>query len=187
MVSELEEAAEITHELIKEDVFYQKDNEKSEWISWVALLTMIMALISALGALLAGVTSNQLLITRTEAILELSHMESDRINFEILKSKHDILHVLNHPVDEAERTLVRNYQNHFGKLKKESVTDESQVQTTLLNHELFAIGVTLLSIAITLSGMSLVTNRKRIWVGSIVFGVIGASIVGFGVYRMLWY
>lgn len=48
MASELEEATEITHEFIKENIINQTDKEHSAWISWVALSTMIMALISAL-------------------------------------------------------------------------------------------------------------------------------------------
>ncbi len=50
MASELEEATEITHELIKENIINQTDKQHSAWINRVALSTMIMALISALGA-----------------------------------------------------------------------------------------------------------------------------------------
>lgn len=185
MMSELEEAAEVTHELIKEDLIHHAKNSTLSWIDKVALSTMIMALISALGALLAGVTSNQLLIERTASILKMTHMETDRINFEILKSKHDIYRVLRHPLNPEEKATVRRYQDHFKQLNNEVKEDNSEAKVKLKNHELFALGVTFLSIAITLSGMSLVTHRKRFWFIGLSFGSVGTCIVTFGIWRML--
>jgi NRPS condensation-like uncharacterized protein len=115
--------------------------------------------------LLAGVTSNQLLIERTEAILEVAHMETDRLNFELLKTKHAILKSLGETLDSGETGMINKYEVHFQQLNTETDADESNVKITIFNHELFAIGVTLSSIAITLSGMSLVTNRKQVWLG----------------------
>ena len=185
MISELEEAAEVTHDIIKEDLIHHARDTDLTWIDKVALSTMIMALISALGALLAGVTSNQLLIERTESILKMTHMETDRINFEILKSKHDMYKVLSQPINPLEKETVRRYQDHFKKLNDEAKTDNSQAKLTFKNHELFALGVTFLSIAITLSGMSLVTHRKRFWFIGLSFGSVGTAIVTFGVWQML--
>jgi hypothetical protein len=59
-----------------------------------------------------------------------------------------------------------------------------KVQATIFEHELFAIGVTLLSTAITLSGKSVVTKRGMIWAPGFVVGVIGASVVGSDVYKV---
>ncbi len=62
--------------------------------------------------------------------------------------------------------MINKYEVHFQQLSTETDVDESNVKITIFNYELFAIGVTLLSIAITLSGMSLVTNRKQVWLDS---------------------
>lgn len=181
MASEFTEAADAAQDLIKEELL----KGESQWISRVALSTMVMALLSALGALLAGVTSNELITERTKEILEVSQLEADRIHVELLKSKHEILTSLGTAVDNSEVEEIRKYQDEIEELKTEIEAEESKVQITIFEHELFAFGVTLLSIAITLSGISLVAKRKRIWAAGLVIGVIGAGLVGIGVYKML--
>jgi succinate dehydrogenase/fumarate reductase cytochrome b subunit len=47
------------------------------------------------------------------------------------------------------------------------------------------VGVTLLSIAITLSGMAIIANRQILWYVSIVFGTLGCGFVAWGLFRFL--
>ncbi len=47
-------------------------------------------------------------------------------------------------------------------------------------HNIFALGVPLLSIAITLSGMAIVVDRPLLWHVGIVFGVAGSGLVRAG-------
>ncbi len=185
MVSEFEEAAEVAHDLIKEELQKEGKDEKLLWIGLVSLSTMVMALLSALGALLAAVAANELMIERTKEILEISHLETDRINIELLKSKHAILTSLGEVPDSSEIERIRKYQDDNKKLKIDAEAEESIFQKAISEHELFAIGVTLLSIAIALSGMSLVAKRKMLWAVGLVFGVIGVSFVGVGVCKMI--
>ncbi len=99
MTSEIEEATEVAHALIKEEVQEENKDEKSQWIGLVSLSAMVMALLSALGALLAAVAANELMVERTKEILEISHLEADRIDIELLKSKHAILASLGEVLD----------------------------------------------------------------------------------------
>jgi hypothetical protein len=94
MSSELGETAEAARELIVEEM--QEKTETAEWVRKVALSAIVMALISAIGALLAGITANESLMERTEEILEVSRLESDRLHVEVLRSKHDVLRALGH-------------------------------------------------------------------------------------------
>lgn len=184
MEAEFEVAAEAAHDQIKEESLKDGEGEKSRWIAWVALSTMVMALLSALGVLLAGVAVNELMIERTKEILEVSHLEADRIDVELLKSKHAILTSLGETLDNSEIEKIRKYQDKIEELKTDVALEEARVQRTIFEHELFAIGVTLLSIAITLCGMSVITKRRKIWAVGLVIGVIGASFVGSGIYKM---
>mgnify|MGYP001166280400 FL=1 len=52
-------------------------------------------------------------------------------------------------------------------------------------HNIFALGVTLLSIAITLSGMAIVVDRPLLWHVGIVLGVAGSGLVARGIVRYL--
>ncbi|HJN26805.1 MAG TPA: DUF4337 family protein [Candidatus Latescibacteria bacterium] len=62
-----------------------------------------------------------------------------------------------------------------------------QVQVTMADakHNIFALGVTLLSIAITLSGMAIVVDRPLLWHVGIVLGVAGSGLVARGIVRYL--
>ena len=65
--------------------------EHPGWHKHVALIILIMALLSALVAVLASITAHQALIERTKEIIEVDIMEGDRIYVEVLKTKHEIL------------------------------------------------------------------------------------------------
>ena len=71
---------------------------------------MIMALFSAVGSLLAGVTANDILVDRTMEILEVSRLESDRVSIELLESKHQILTAMDQSVDPSEIEKIQRYK-----------------------------------------------------------------------------
>ncbi len=54
----------------------------------------------------------------------------------------------------------------------------------MFEHELFVIGVTLFSIAITLSGMAMVVQRRMIWGVGLVFGLVGVCVIALGIFKM---
>lgn len=61
-----------------------------------------------------------------------------------------------------------------------------KTKQAILEHELFAIGVTILSVAITLSGLSVVTDMPRLFTAGIGLGIVGAGFFCAGVYTMFW-
>lgn len=181
MPSEFEESVEVAHELIREEV----SRKTSRWIEWVAISTMVMALFSALGALLAASTSNELMIKRTKEILEVSQLNADRTDIEILKSKHVLLESLGKKPEASDVERIKNYSYEIRDLKTDAESKERQITLTLYEHELFGIGVTLLSIAITLSGMAVVIKEKKIWFVGLMFAALGTSFLGAGLFKML--
>jgi hypothetical protein len=185
MASELEDPAETARELISGEWVSNSKEERSDWTSRVALSTMVIALFSAVGALLAGITANESLLKRTEEILEVSKLESDRLDIEFLKSKHEILTALGETPDIGEVERIRRYEEETGELKTSVDDDEPRIRTAMYEHELFATAVTLFSMAITLSGMSLIAKRRFLWMVSLTFAVVGSGFLGFGLYQML--
>ena len=61
--------------------------------------------------------------------------------------------------------------------------EEMQVGIANEKHAIFALGVTLLSIAITLSGMSIIASRQVLWYAGIVLGSAGRALVCWGIFR----
>lgn len=176
-------AAESVNETIVEHL--QGDGENTNWIKWVALSAMVMALFSAIGALLAGITANDALMQRTEEVIEISRMANDELHMEVLRTKHDILKSLGKAPNILELARIEKYENEANALRLAAEKEEELVAISAYKHEIFAIGVTLLAIAISLSGMAIVGGRKRLWHVGIVFGFLGAAAVGFGVLQYL--
>ena len=93
---------------------------------------------------------------------------------------------MGHSPDQTELEKIREYEDQAKSLRPRVESEEASAETTILQHELFAIGVTLLSIAITLTGISLVARRRVVWGVGLVFGMAGTTFVGLGFFRMLF-
>jgi hypothetical protein len=89
-----------------------------------------MALLTTLGAMLAGMSAIQSLIERTQEIIEVNSLEGDRIYVETLKSKHEILTTLGETPDQAEITTITVFEKEIQELDNETIDDESLVKTT---------------------------------------------------------
>ena len=76
-------------------------------------------------------------------------------------------------------------RNDVKKLSAEAELDEAQVEQTLLEHEMFAIAVTLLSVAITICGIALLSRHRVLWLTGLFFGVAGSLLFSAGVLEML--
>ena len=152
----------------------------------IAIASMIMALLSAVGALLADITANEILIGRTEQIIERQRMETARMKVEVLRTKVALLEAMGKPVDVVDQQRIGEYRSGIGEVKFETESDEAKVGQAILEHGLFAIGVTILSVAITLSGLSVDTSRRGLFTVGVVIGLIGAGFLGGGVYTMFW-
>ena len=179
MPSEISKSAESVNESIVEHL--QGDSENTGWIKWVALSAMVMALFSAIGALLAGITSNDSLMERTEEVLEVTRMANDELHVEVLRTKHELLKSMGKEPHVSELVRIEMYENEAKALREAAAKEEALVAVSAYKHEIFAIGVTLLAIAISLSGMAIVGGRRGLWHVGIVFGFLGCVTVGFGV------
>lgn len=177
--AEFEEVAEVAHDVLRE---HASEAETPDWVKWTAVSAMLMALFSAVGALLAGITANEALLTRTEEIVEVVERNRDQLEIEILISRQEVLEALGQTASEDAR--IDEISREMERLKEEASEVELKAQKAMHDHEVFAIGVTLLSIAITLSGMAVVSRRPRVWHVGLAIGAVGSLIVGYGVLQM---
>jgi hypothetical protein len=184
-MTELTETTQAAEDVVMEAVESEAVGEQHHWHRQVALTTMIMALLAALGGLLAGITANEALLDRTREIIEVSYLEGDRAYVETIKAKHEILAALGEKPDPDELETVLAFEQEIRLLEADASREEVLSATAASAHEVFAIAVTLLSLGITMAGMGVVVNRKVIWVISLVVGVFGAIGVGLGVLSML--
>ena len=185
-MSELPESVETAEDFITDVIEPQEVGDgHPRWHKHVALTTLVLALLTALGAMLAGMSAHQAMIDRTQEIIEVSSLQGDRVYVETLKTKHEILTILGETPDKAEIATIAAIEEEMLGLEIKTVSDESLVKATTKDHNIFAIAVALLSLGTALCGMSIIVNQKYLWGVGILFGTIGTAGVGVGVLGML--
>lgn len=172
---EIEDKADHAHETIHEHVVEAHHDHPSapRWFVHVALSTLLMALLSASGALMAAISAHESLLERSREILDFVALETDRVEIEVLRSKHDILRQLGEAPAEPEVARVKAYQEDAARLDEEMAVEESHVQVTAHAHLVFAVAVTLLSIGITMGGMAVIARQRFLWLIGLGFGFAG--------------
>jgi hypothetical protein len=181
-VSELGGSAELVDELILEATKEgEAGRESPRWHKLVALSTLVLALLTAVGALLAGITAHEAVLERTEQAIEVSVLEGDRVTVEVLKAKHEILSSLGEAPDPYEIALIEAYEEQMAELFEETAYEEGRVEEASSAHLILAVAVTVLSIGITLCGMSVVIEQKWLWIAGLAIGLVGAVGLAIGI------
>ena len=98
MSTELEESNEAARELLLEEVIHTVQEKNPKLVNRIGMVTLIMALASAVGGLMAGITSNEAMNERTQEVVDVIHLQNDNAELREIKTKHEILHALNVPV-----------------------------------------------------------------------------------------
>jgi Domain of unknown function (DUF4337) len=182
---ELETTSEHAHEIIHKHSASHGNDSSPGWFTRVALSTLVMALLSALAALLAAISAHESRLERTQEILDFVALDTERVEIEVLRSKHDLLRQLGEEPAATEVSRLRNYEEQIRELTKATAADEGVVRTSTHAHVIFAIAVTLLSVGITLGGMSMIARKRFLWIIGLVFGMGGAVNLVLGLTDML--
>ena len=185
---ELEGTAEHAHETIHEHVTeggHGDGASSPRWFTHVALSTLLMALLSAFAALMAAISAHESLLERTQEILDFVALETDRIEIEVLQTKHDILRQFDELPPQSELTRIHAYQEDVERLTELTHEEEARTAAATHAHMVFAVAVTLLSIGITLSGMAIIARLRYLWLIGLVSGAAGAIGVVMGLRDMV--
>ena len=155
------------------------------WARKAAFSTMFMGLFVAIAALFSGITAHSSLMGRTEEIMDLASVRSDKLHVEVLKSKHAMLNSLGKTVDTRELEHITAFEAESEKLMKDFVKMETKVSRTDHLHLIFAIGAAILSVSICLTGMSIISKYKEVWYFATCLGITGIAIVLYGLQQYL--
>jgi hypothetical protein len=182
-VTEGGEGAEMATEVSME-AFDGGEHERPRWHAHVAMTTLVLAMLAALAALMAGVTSNELLLDRTKELGVLSILETQRTNTDILAAKHEILIALGVIPDPEEVAEIEEFEAEFEARKEEIRAEESRVAVVAHSHEIFAIAATTLAIGIVITGMAVIVSTRWLWLFGSVIGGVGVVAVGIGMFSL---
>jgi len=165
---------------------------KSDWSRSIAVVTALLAVVAAIGALRSGVLVNGALIAKND---EISHRTraTDQWNFYQAKSIKGVVYA----VAEAQappgsalaaqsRAAVARYAREQEQIKadaealeKRADADDRRADRDMGHHHMFAFSVSLCQIAIAISAVAALTRRRRVWLFGLATGAAGVlALVG---------
>ena len=185
-MAETFDPTELTNELALESVQVNAGPAgPPSWHMLVAMSTLVMALFTAVGALLAGITAHEALLDKTMELMDVTIAENDRVSTEVLRAKVEIMIELGQSPDPRDLALIETYETEQMIFEEEALAEESTMQSVSATHLILAVAVTALSVGITLSGMAIIVEQEVLWLVGLVFALIGIVGVTYGVFAHL--
>jgi len=163
------EEAEVPLESVQEHIHHAAERGERRWISWVALSTAILAVLAAITGLLSGEHANEAMAAQIEASDQWAYYQAKGIKAAVLDAKMSLASAVN----EQDKSKAERYQEEQNEIQKEATQKEQLAKTHFHQHETLARGVTMFQIAIAIAAISALTLRRRFWVVSLVFGLVG--------------
>ncbi len=167
------EDAEIPTEKIQEHLEHHAHESGDKWNSWIALSTAILAAFAAVTALFAGDHANEAMIDQMRASDQWSYYQAKGIKAGILAAKMDLLKAGGQPVPAADAEKAAQYAAEQKKIEELATEKQQDSENHLARHVILARGVTMFQIAIAIAAISALTKRRRFWIVSLAFGVVG--------------
>jgi len=156
------EEAEVPLEHLHEQVHHKAEHSGETWISWVALSTAILAVLAAIAGLLSGQHVNEAVMNQIEASDQWNYYQAKSIKASVLDAKMSLAGAPNES-DQSKRDRYESDAEH----------KEAAAKSNFHKHEVFARGVTMFQIAIAIAAISALTKRRKFWIVSLLFGVVG--------------
>jgi uncharacterized membrane protein (DUF2068 family) len=183
----VDKLSEHAHEKAKEE------KHRAPWLQWLALSTALFAVLAAIASLKSGQLANDSLLRMNEATLKQaqasdswSYYQAKGIKEVTRDAELEILSVSRAPADEitkvraeAERykSEQEDIQKEARKLEDEQKALAEQSRQDLERHHRFAYAVTVLQVAIGLSAIAALIERRGIWFIALAGGIVGVSLL----------
>jgi lipopolysaccharide export LptBFGC system permease protein LptF len=199
VVMEETEIGEVGVDKLHEEA-HEKARERkghAPWLKWLALSTALFAVLAAIASLKSGQLANKSLLLMNEATLKQaqasdawSYYQAKGIKQIVRDSEADLMTASHVPADlvtknhdEAERYRVEQekIQEEAKGLEQEREELQDKSRHDLERHHTFAYAVTILQVAIGLSAIAALIERRSIWLFGLVCGIVGIGflVVGF--------
>ncbi len=165
---------------------------RAPWLQWLALSTALFAVLAAIASLKSGQLANESLLRMNEAALKQaqasdawSYYQAKGIKQITREVEADLLGASHAPTDtvakaraEAERykSEQEDIQKEARKLEQEQQELVAKSRQDLERHHRFAYAVTMLQVAIGLSAIAALIERRSIWLIALVGGIAGIAL-----------
>jgi len=140
--------------------------ERKKWSFYVAISTALMAVFAAVTSLMAGHHSNEALIEQIKASDQWNYYQAKGIKAEILSLS---------PSGRSDTIKLKKYNNDQQQIKEVAEDHEQRSEEHLKKHLILARSVTLFQIAIAISAISVLTEKRPLLYMSLILSVVGAA------------
>ena len=166
---------EVPLEQVQEHIHEAAHNSQQLWMGQVALFSALVAVFAAVSALLAGHHSNEAMITQLKASDSWGYYQAKGIKSSILVSKNQLLKELGKEVPPKDEEKVEDYKKEQDEISERAKEFEAESSQHLKTHVTLARSVTLFQVAIAIAAISVLTRRRRFFMVSIGFAVVGVA------------
>ena len=163
------EEAEVPLEHLHEQTHETAQHGGPAWISWVALSTAILAVLTAIASLLSGEHANEAMLSQIEASNQWNYYQAKGIKAAVLDAKV----AFTGTPDESDQRKRARYEQEQQEIRSEAEHKQAAAKAYFHKHEVFARGVTMFQIAIAIAAISALTKKRSFWIVSLVFGAFG--------------
>lgn len=174
------EAPEVPTEHLHEEMHHRSMHSGEKWVLGVALSSALLAGLAAVTSLLAGHHANEAMVDQIRAANQWSYFQSKSIKENLLVTKREILEGMGRETDGRDRAKLEEYRKDKEDIQRQAREKETRAEHHLHNHVIFARGVTLFQVSIAVGAISVLTQRRRFWLISLLFGLAGAWFLAQG-------
>lgn len=171
----------------------REGKHRAPWLQWLALSTALFAVLAAIASLKSGQLANESLLSMNEATLKQaqasdawSYYQAKGIKQVTRDSEADVLSASRTPAEvitkvraEADRykSEQEDIQKEARKLEQEQKELADKSRRDLERHHRFAYAVTVLQVAIGLSAIAALIERRGIWLIALLGGLAGIGLL----------
>ncbi len=171
----------------------REERHRAPWLQWLALSTALFAVLAAIASLKSGQLANESLLRMNEATLKQaqasdawSYYQAKGIKQVTREAEVDLLSTSRAPADaitkvSAEASRYKSEQEDIQKearrLEQEQKELAEKSRQDLERHHRFAYAVTVLQVAIGLSAIAALIERRGIWFIALFGGFAGIGLL----------
>ena len=182
-MEEIEVPLEKSQEHIHEAAHHEAHSRGGGWIGQVALFSALVAVIAAIGALLAGQHANEAMVSEIRASDSWSFYQSKSVKASVLQTRVQLLADLGKPAHAEDEAKLEDYKKDQEEISEKAKHYEEESEHHLHVHETLAKSVTLFQVAIAISAISVLTRRRRFWYVGVVSGLAGLTFFILGLVK----
>lgn len=177
------EAAEVAIEAVTENA--HEHGALPPWVEWASLSTMVMALFAAVGGFMASSTDEEALVDGQKQLADLVTLSRMEMRSQLLLNRLAVIESTGRNADQSLLDEIQAANKAATDSTKRASEEVAESGALLQTNELFSVGTTILSVAITLTGMAVIVRQQRLWFGGIGISVVGAGFVLYSLVKTL--